>query len=136
MGLFDQVLGGLIGQLGSGQQKNALMNLATSVIQGHPGGLAGIIQEFTNAGLGQQAASWVGTGENQPVSPEDTLKALGADNVRALAQKLGVPPEAASSGLAALLPVIIDQLTPKGQVEHGVDMASALNALRGKLMAS
>ena len=135
MALFDQVLGGLIGQFGSGQQKNALLNLATSVIQGHPQGLAGIIQQFTNAGLGQEAASWVGTGENQPISPQDTLKALGADNVRALAQKLGVPPEAASSGLAALLPVLIDQLTPKGQVEHGVDVASALSALRGKLMA-
>src|SRR6516164_4306176 len=48
MALFDQVLGGLIGQFGSGQQKNSLLNLATSVIQGHPQGLAGIIQQFTN----------------------------------------------------------------------------------------
>ncbi len=133
MGLFDQVLGGIIGQFGSGQQKSSLLDLATSVIQNHPGGLPGLIQEFSKAGLGQQATSWVGTGQNLPISADDVTSVLGQANVQAMAQKLGLPQATASAGLAALLPAIIDQLTPKGQVDHGLDLSSALSALKGKL---
>ena len=135
MGLFDQLLGGLVGQFGSGQQRNALLDLATGVIQRHPGGLAGLIQQFTSAGLGREASSWVGTGANLPISAEQLSQVLGQGNVQALAQKLGLPQESTSAGLAALLPVLVDQLTPTGQVEGGQDFASTLAALRGKLKA-
>ncbi len=135
MGLFDQLLGGIVGQLGTGQQKNSLMDLAASVIQNQPGGLNGLLQQFHKSGLGAQAASWVGTGQNQPVTGDQITGALGSTNLAAMAQKLGINPQTASAGLAALLPVIIDHLTPKGQVEHGADLGSALDALKSKLMA-
>ncbi len=136
MGLFDQLLGGIVGQLGDGSQKNSLMELATSVIQSQPGGLGGLIQKFQSAGLGDHANSWVGTGANQPVSGDQVSGALGSANIAAMAQKLGINPQVASAGLAALLPVIIDQLTPKGQVDHNADLGSTLSALKSKLMAS
>ncbi len=135
MGLFDQLLGGIVGQLGTGQQKNSLMDLATSVIQSQPGGLNGLLQQLQKSGLGAQAASWVGTGQNQPVTGDQIAGALGSSNLAAMAQKLGINTQTASASLAALLPVIIDHLTPKGQVEHGVDLGSALDALKSKLMA-
>jgi uncharacterized protein YidB (DUF937 family) len=133
MGLFDQLLGGLAGQFGSGQQRNALLDLATGLIQGHPGGLAGLVQQFTSAGLGREARSWVGTGSNLPISAEQLVQVLGQANVQALGQKLGLSHESASAGLAALLPVLVDHLTPQGQVERDQDLASALDALREKL---
>ena len=133
MGLFDQLLGGVIGELGSGQQRNALVDLATSVVQSHPGGLAGLVQQFSAAGLGKEAASWVSTGKNLPVSADQIGGVLGMANVQAMGQKLGISSQTASAGLAALLPMVIDQLTPKGQVESGIDLGSALSALRGKL---
>ena len=136
MGLFDQLLGGIVGQLGDSSQKNSLMELATSVIQSQPGGLGGLIQKFQSAGLGDHANSWVGTGANQPVSGDQVSGALGSANIAAMAQKLGINPQVASAGLAALLPVIIDQLTPKGQVDHNADLGSTLAALKSKLMAS
>ena len=135
MGLFDQLLGGIVGQLGDGAQKNSLMELATSVIQNQPGGLGGLIQKFQASGLGDHANSWVGTGANQPVTGDQLSGALGSANIAAMAQKLGINPQVASAGLAALLPVIIDQLTPKGQVEHNADLGSTLSALKAKLMA-
>ncbi len=135
MGLFDQLLGGIVGQLGDSSQKNSLMELATSVIQSQPGGLGGLIQKFQSAGLGDHANSWVGTGANQPVSGDQVSGALGSANIAAMAQKLGINPQVASAGLAALLPVIIDQLTPKGQVDHNADLGSTLSALKSKLMA-
>ena len=135
MGLFDQLLGGIVGQLGDGSQRNSLMELATSVIQNQPGGLGGLLQKFQASGLGDHANSWVGTGENKLVSGDQISGALGSANIAAMAQKLGINPQVASAGLAALLPVIIDQLTPKGQVEHSGDLGSTLAALKSKLMA-
>ncbi len=135
MGLFDQLLGGIVGQLGNSQQKNSLMELATSVIQNQPGGLNGLLQQFKAAGLGEHADSWVGTGANKPVSGDQVGGVLGSNNIAAMAQKLGINPQTASTALAALLPVIVDHLTPRGQVDQGTDMASALNALKSKMMA-
>jgi uncharacterized protein YidB (DUF937 family) len=135
MGLFDQLLGGIVGQLGSGQQKSSLMDLATSVIQSQPGGLGGLLQQFKSAGLGEHADSWVGTGANQPVSGDQISSVLGSSNIAAMAQKLGINAQTASAGLAALLPVIVDQLTPKGQVDHNADLGSTLAALKAKMMA-
>ena len=135
MGLFDQLLGGIVGQLGDSQQRGALVDLATSVIQGQPGGLGGLLQKFQSSGLGEHADSWVGTGANKPVSGDQLSSVLGSSNIAAMAQKLGINPQTASAGLAALLPVIIDQLTPKGQVEHGADLGSTLSSLKSKLLA-
>jgi uncharacterized protein YidB (DUF937 family) len=134
MGLFDQLLGGVVGQFGTSQQKNSLMDLATSVIQSQ-GGLSGIVQKFETAGLGAHASSWVGTGTNMPVSADQIQKVLGSGQLQAMAQKLGINPQTASAGLAALLPVVIDHLTPKGQVEQGGDLNAALATIKSKLMA-
>jgi uncharacterized protein YidB (DUF937 family) len=135
MGLFDQLLGGIVGQLGSGEQKSSLVNLATSVIQNQPGGLNGLLQQFKAAGLGEHADSWVGTGENKPVSGDQVSSALGSSNIAAMAQKLGINAQTASAGLAALLPMIIDKLTPKGKVEPGADLSPKLAELKAKLTA-
>ena len=135
MGLFDQLLGGVVGQFGNSQQKGSLMDLAANVIQSQPGGLGGLLSKFQSAGFGAQADSWVSTGPNKPVTPDQVSNVLGSDKVAAMAQKLGVNPQMAGAALAALLPVVIDHLTPKGQVEHGTDLASALSALKSKMMA-
>ncbi len=135
MSLFDQVLGGIVGQFGSSQQKGSLMDLAAKVVKDHPGGLAGLVQQFQSGGLAEQAKSWVGTGLNQPISADQLKGVIGEDRMATLSKKLGISPEAASAGLAALLPVVIDHLTPKGKVEPGADHASALAALKAKLSA-
>ena len=64
MELLAQLLGSLTGQPSGGQRGNALLDIATTLIQGHPGGLAGLVQQFTDAGLGREASSWVSTGQN------------------------------------------------------------------------
>jgi uncharacterized protein YidB (DUF937 family) len=134
MGLFDQVLGGVVGQFGNNQQKGSLMDLATNVIQSQPGGLSGLLDQFRSAGLSSQADSWVSTGQNVPVSGDQVTNALGHGNVQTMAQKLGLPPGATAAALAALLPVVIDQLTPKGHVEQQGDLSSTLAALKSRFL--
>jgi len=135
MSLFDQLLGGVVGKLGTPEQKGSLLDLAANVIKDHPGGLSGVVQQLQTGGLADQVKSWIGTGHNQPVTADQLTNALGSQNLQKLGQKLGISPQVASAGLAALLPVIIDHLTPKGQVEHGVDLQAALNTIKSKLTA-
>lgn len=134
MGLFDQLLGGVVGEFGNTQQKGSLMDLATNVIQSQPGGLSGLLDQFRSAGLAQHADSWVSTGQNMPVSGDQVSNALGQGNVQSMAQKLGLPPGATAAALAALLPVVIDQLTPKGHVEQQGDLSSSLASLKSKFL--
>ena len=135
MGLFDQLLGGLVGKLGTPEQKGSLLDLATNVIRDHPGGLSGIVQQFQAGGLADQVKSWVGTGQNQSISGDQLTNVLGQDNVSKMGQKLGISPQVISAGLAVLVPAIIDHLTPKGQVEPGADLHAGLKSARARLDA-
>lgn len=132
MGLLDQLLGTLAGRPTGSPQSNALLDLATTLLQGHPGGLAGLVQQFASAGLGREVSSWVGTGQNLPISAEQLAQALGLTNLSSLSEKFNLSPDAASTGLASLLPALIDHLTPKGQVDPETPLTAALSALRGR----
>jgi uncharacterized protein YidB (DUF937 family) len=123
---------GLLGQPSGGQRGNALLDLATTLIQGHPGGLAGLVQQFTDAGLGREASSWVSTGQNLPISAEQISQVLGQGNVRSLGENFNLSSESASAGLASLLPALIDHLTPKGQVDSETPLTASLSRLRGR----
>jgi uncharacterized protein YidB (DUF937 family) len=129
MGMLDSLLGGMMSG-GTQQGQSPLMQLALQMIQQN-GGLPGIMAKLQQAGLGDHAKSWVGTGQNMPVSGDQLSKALGGADVGALAQQLGLSHGEASSGLAAMLPQIIDQMTPHGQVpsDHGDMLAQAMAML-------
>ena len=133
MGLLDQLLGGASAdRFGNASQQGSLMDLATSVIGGQPGGLSGLLDQFRSAGLGQQADSWVSTGQNMPLSGDQVSSALGHGQIQGMSQKLGLPSGAIAGALAMILPVVIDQLTPKGRVEQGGDLSSTLAALKSR----
>jgi uncharacterized protein YidB (DUF937 family) len=134
-GLLGQLLASLTGQSSGAQQGNALLDLVTALIQNQPGGLAGLLQQFTAAGLGREASSWVSTGQNMPISAEQIAQVLGQGNVRTMGQKFNLSEDSASSGLASLLPAVIDHLTPQGQVDSETSLADALGALRGRFTA-
>ena len=131
--MLDQLLNQALGQQTAAPQRNQLLDMAMAFVQNYPGGLQGLIQQFTNAGYGQQARSWVGSGQNMQISADELNQVLGHGKVQSMGQQTGLPAQAASGGLAALLPVLIDQLTPKGQIDDKTDLTSALNSLRGKL---
>jgi uncharacterized protein YidB (DUF937 family) len=138
VGMLDQILGGLTGQAGqsgNSMQGGSLMDLATSMIQGQSGGLGGLLAKFQSAGLGEQADSWVSTGANKPVTPDQMSSALGSNSLASMAQKFGINPQMAGAALATLLPMVIDHLTPKGRVEPSQNLDTDLSALRSKYMA-
>jgi len=79
--------------------------------------------------MGAQAQQWVGTGPNPPITGDHVQQVFGNDTVQQVAGQLGVPPTQAASGLAALLPAVIDKLTPPGQSVSGPAMQNNLAAL-------
>ncbi|MCY1164006.1 MAG: YidB family protein [Pseudomonadota bacterium] len=127
-------LGGLIGMVASNPQ---LLQAVTGMLgnDSEHGGLAGIVQKFQQAGLGDAVSSWVGSGQNQPVSGEQVTNALGSDTISGLAQKLGVSPGDAASQLSSILPGLIDHLTPQGQApEGGLGNSGDLMGMLGGLL--
>jgi len=115
MGLLDSLENEALGKvLGGGS--NPLASSLLQMIQNQPGGLQGLVQNFHDKGLGEIASSWVGSGQNMPISSDQIHQVLGSDQVKALAAKAGISPDAAGGAIAQLLPGIIDKLTPNGQV--------------------
>jgi len=120
MGLLDSVVGSLAA--GNTQGGNGLLDVVMQLIQNQPGGLAGLVQSLQQGGLGEVVNSWVSTGQNMPVSGQQLASALGGDQLQTIAAQLGLSPEQASGSLADLLPQVVDQLTPNGQLPEGGDL--------------
>ena len=133
MGLLDS-LTQIAGQaMSSGQGQNSLLQVVLGMVQNQQGGLGGLVQAFRNNGLGEVAASWVGKGENMPISGDQLQSVLGSDMVSGLASKFGMSSEQLSGQLSQMLPQVVDKLTPNGEVESdgGLDMGKAMGMLQG-----
>lgn len=121
MSLLDQALGALAG--GQSGDNSALLQTVMQLVNNpQNGGLEGLIQSFQQGGLGEIVNSWVSTGQNLPISAEQIQSVLGGSSLAGLAAQLGVSPEQASGSLADMLPQLIDQLTPNGQMPQGGDL--------------
>jgi len=124
-----------MGKLGAQKQDTApqqqLLGSVMGLIGG-TGGLPALLQKLQDNGLQDQVTSWIGTGENQPVSGDQIESALGEDTVQEVAQQAGIAPEHAASGLAQLLPQIVDKLTPNGEIPQGDMMQKGMELLKGK----
>jgi uncharacterized protein YidB (DUF937 family) len=129
MGFLDNLENQALGKV-LGGTSNPLASGLLQMIQNQPGGLQGLMQNFHDKGLGAVASSWVGSGQNQPISSDQIHQVLGSDQVKALAAKAGISPDLAGGAIAQMLPGIIDKLTPNGQVP---DHSSVMGMVGGLL---
>lgn len=118
MGLFDELLKNALGAEAHEpeQQSRGLVEGLLDLLQ-QPGsdGVAGLARSFAQQGLGAESASWIGTGANQPISPDQVTSALGPSQVDALSRRAGLGSSVGAAAIAAILPVLIDKLTPDGR---------------------
>jgi uncharacterized protein YidB (DUF937 family) len=136
MGLLETLLGGMAGKSEASGGTDPLAR-ALSGLLAQNGGIQGLMSKFSQGGLGDVFSSWVGMGQNKPVSTSQIQNVLGPDQVNALAAQLGVDPAKASGFLADYLPKIVDKLTPAGQVESGTEQQQqGLSALLPSLLQS
>ena len=140
MGLLDSILGslgqsqGAGGNPGAGGGNAALLNAVIGMLGqggggggagsaggvlgglGGIGGVIGLVEKFRQSGMGDAANSWVGTGQNMPISADQVTSALGHDTIGNLAQQLGMGHGEVAGQLSQMLPQLIDKLTPHGQL--------------------
>lgn len=105
MGMFDGILGGVVGA--------EMATVVHGLIEKH-GGLQGIVAQLEQQGLGSTVKSWIGTGPNQPISADQVQQVFGSDMVKELAAKVGLSPDVLAGKLSQILPQAIDKLTPNG----------------------
>lgn len=155
MGLLDSVIGAVAAQAGAQQQPmnggaglGGLGNLgplaevlgallANGGAQGGAGGLGGLgglVQKFDQAGLGELIASWIGRGENLPISGAQLGQVLGGDTLGQIARQLGLDQQQAAGQLSDLLPGLIDQMTPQGQMPAASGEPADLFGMLGGLL--
>jgi uncharacterized protein YidB (DUF937 family) len=135
MGLLDSILSPVSGKGDTSGGGNQLLGILSGLLA-QSGGLQGLANKFSQSGAGDAFSSWVGMGENQPVSSTQIQQALGSDQIRAIATRMGVDPNLASQFLAEYLPKIIDKLTPTGKVDPSADHQEGLAALLPSLLQS
>jgi uncharacterized protein YidB (DUF937 family) len=111
MALIDDLIGGVFNSV-AGDKAQALNDFFKT-----NGGLSGLAQKFQNGGANDLFASWVGTGENSLINPDQIDKILGSGPIHDLATKLGVDTKQASDYIATKLPELVDRLTPDAKIE-------------------
>ena len=135
MGLFDSILAAASGKTNATGEANPLMAIIGGMLA-QSGGLQGLASKFAQSGQGNAFQSWVGMGENQPVSSGEVQNALGSEQIGAIASRMGVDPAMASTFLAEYLPKIVDKLTPAGKIDPTADHQQGLAALLPSLLQS
>lgn len=134
MGLLDQIggaVGGVLGQGGKGGVSGVLVQQLISMLS-KPGALQNLTAAFQGAGLGNVLQSWLGDGQNLPISGDQVKQVLGSGTVADMAQKAGIGESDASNALAGLLPQVMDKLSPGGNLPSQGDLGGALSSL-GKM---
>lgn len=136
MGLLDDVL-----QRATGTEpppdgsQSSLASAVLSMLSNQNGGISGLAQQFAAKGCGHIVSSWIGTGQNLPISPEQLQSILGSERVQEIAAKAGISPQEANAALAQILPQMVDHLTPNGEVPQGDLMSKGMELLKGRLFS-
>ena len=131
MGLLDSVIGALGGggQAAGGGQ-SALLNIVMGMLANRSGGQQGgagmgggglgdLMAKFQQGGMGDVMSSWIGSGQNMPISGDQLSNVLGPDMLDKIASQLGISHGEAAGQLSQVLPQVVDKLTPNGQVPEG-----------------
>ena len=118
MGILDSLenspaLKGALGQLGA-----AVLPVVLSEVlgKGSQGGLSAVVAKLQQAGFGDQVKSWIGNGQNLPITAEQLQQVLGSDTVKQLAARFNIPIDQLGPILAQMLPKAVDGASPNGHL--------------------
>ena len=135
MSLFSSVMDTVSGKDGTNTEANPFIGVLGGLLT-QSGGLQGLMNKFSQAGLGNVFSSWVSNGPNPPISGEQLQRVLGSEQVKALGAKFGVDPAQVSQALAEHLPTIVDKLTPGGKIDNSVNVQQQLSSMLPSLLQS
>lgn len=122
---ISDVLGGVLG--GSGEGGGSIGKLIAPVMEmiQNNGGLQALVARLQDSPIAGQVNSWLGSGQNEPVSGDQVAEAVGPENVEQIAQQSGMSTDEVKGGLSQLLPNLVDKFSPGGQIP-GADQVQDL----------
>jgi uncharacterized protein YidB (DUF937 family) len=120
---------------GSDKQKQLVSAALSRLSDPATGGLLSLVNTLRQLGLDDVVSSWISTGENKPISSEQVQNALGEGEINQMAQNMGVSRQEVSTGLAGLLPQLIDKLTPDGKLPEGSVLDQGLELLKKRFLS-
>jgi uncharacterized protein YidB (DUF937 family) len=131
MGLFDEIMSvaGVAGSSTEQQHAGALGAIMEYVNSPQVGGIGGLQKMFEEKGLGGVIGSWVGSGQNLPISQDQLQSVLHSGALQQVAEKAGIDPSQLTSMMTTLLPHVVDKLTPNGQVPEAGALSQMLKGL-------
>jgi uncharacterized protein YidB (DUF937 family) len=120
MGILDSLENSPAIRGALGQLEAAVLPVVLNEVlgQGGQGGLNTIVAKLEQAGFGAQVKSWIGNGQNLPITADQLREALGSDVVKQLAARFNVPIDQLSKVLAEQLPQAVDHASPDGKLPH------------------
>ncbi|WP_084168887.1 YidB family protein [Hellea balneolensis] len=125
-GMLAQKLGG---------NSDAVGDVMNSLLgQGDKMDIGSLVSGFKDKGLGDVAESWLGDGENAPVSADQLKEVLGGDQVAAAAEKLGTDEGSLLGGLQDALPQLIDKASSGGSLLDSVGGLGGLGGMAKKFL--
>ena len=137
MGLLDTLVTSAVTSALGGNANTMTGNLVKGVVgmltSGSGGGLTGLVDKLNQSGLGDVAASWIGKGENKPISASQLVEALGEDKVAELAREAGIPEDKGAEVLSQVLPNVVNEMTPDGEVPEEHKMGTLSKIILGGL---
>jgi uncharacterized protein YidB (DUF937 family) len=120
MGILDSLENSPMFKGALGQLEAAIVPVVLSEVlgKGGQGGLSAIVAKLEQAGLGDQVKSWIGNGQNIPITAEQLQQVLGSETAKALAARFNIPIDQLAQILAQQLPVAVDHASPNGKLPH------------------
>lgn len=139
MNLFTEIVQRLAGSdpaSAQRQSRSLIEGLLDMLQDDSTGGIEGIRNRAQRQGLSDIISSWIGTGQNRPITPDQVTDVLGRERVEALSQRAGIPASEGANVLSQFLPELIDKLTPEGHVPQKGQMSTIGKVLLGGLGAA
>jgi len=120
MGILDSLENSPAFKGALGQLEAAVLPVVLSEVlgSGSQGGLNAIVAKLQQAGFGDQVKSWIGNGQNLPITAEQLQQVLGSDTVKQLAARFNIPVDQLAKVLAQQLPAAVDHASPDGKLPH------------------
>jgi uncharacterized protein YidB (DUF937 family) len=139
MGLMeklDDVKNAIVTKAEEATGEGGVLDSAMDLINSAENGLNGLVQQFKEKGFSETVSSWIGTGENLPISGAQIKEVFSSEKLQEIAGKLGTTVDEASNKLATYLPQVVDKLTPDGLIPEGGMIDKGIDFIKGKLFGS
>ena len=120
MGILDSLENSPAFKGALSQLEGAVLPVVLSEVLGNgsQGGLNALVAKLQQAGFGNQVKSWIGNGQNLPITAEQLQQVLGSDTVKQLAARFSIPVDQLGKVLAQVLPTAVDHASPDGKLPH------------------